>query len=99
MISPKDYFTLLYTFLLAPPLIRSCTQFGNPLSMLALLALLGKKTCPPLQLRILSTIVSATSVGSIMADPCLLSSSTTGARSGVRTQPGCIDVVRTFGLL
>lgn len=34
-------------------LILSCTQFGNPLTRLALLALLGKMTCPPLQLMIL----------------------------------------------
>jgi hypothetical protein len=93
------YFTLLYIALLAPLLTLSCIQFGSPLNMLAVLTLLGKKTCPPLQLTILSTMVSATSVGSMMTAPCFLSSSSTGPRRGVRTQLGCIDVVSTFGLL
>jgi hypothetical protein len=42
---------------------------------------------------------SATSDGSLMAAPRLRSSCSTGAISGVRAQPGWIDVVSTLGAL
>ena len=85
--------------LLTPFRKLSCTQFGNPLSMLTLSAALGKMIWPPLQLMICPTIASATAVGSRMGDPRLLSSCSTGSIKGVRTQLGCMEVVSTFGLL
>ena len=81
-----DYFTPLKISLLCPLLTLSWTQFGSPLSRLALPALLGRQICPPVQLTIRSTIMSATTAGSMISEPWLLSAGSRGPRSGVRTQ-------------
>lgn len=95
----RSYCTVLRSILLTSPLTLSWIQFGSALTRLALEALLGSMICPPLHLVMLSITASATTEGSMISTRCLLSSSSTGLRSGVRTQFGWIDVVSTFGLL
>lgn len=92
-------FTLSVIPLLTPILIPSCIQFGSARIQLPFPALRGKNTCAPLQSKTCFTMASATSSGSMTSAPRFSISAITGAISGVRTQLGWIDVVRTLGAL
>lgn len=91
--------TLSVIILAAPILTPSCTQFGSARIRLLLPAISGTKTCAPRQLKTCFTIASATSDGSMTTAPRFFSSAATGARSGVRTQLGWMEVVSTLGAL
>ena len=91
--------TLSAIVLLTLFLTLSCSQFGSARIKLLFPAEAGTKTCAPLQLNTCLRTASATSSGSINTAPRFFNSSSTGARSGVRTQLGWMELVRMDGAL
>lgn len=83
----------------APILTLPWTQFGSARTSALVREARGRKTCAPRQAKIWLATASATAAGSMMAAPRRASSCSTGARSGVRTHEGWMEVVRMPGAL